>query len=88
MAKSERAKALEARQKAEARALKEQKKNSTDPADWGRWRQMLETYKVTAKHDKALPWLMLGAFLVPFLVVLILGIWLAGGSPSPSSSGS
>lgn len=78
MAKSERAKALEAKQKAEALALKERKKNSTDPADWGRWRQMLETYKVTAKYDKALPWLMLGAFVIPAALVLTLGLIFAG----------
>ncbi len=78
MAKSERAKALEAKQKAEARALKERKKNSTDPADWGRWRQLVETYKVTSKYDKALPWLMIGSFVVPFALVLTLGLVFGG----------
>ena len=45
-----------AKQKAEARAEKERKRNSTNPADWGRWRQMVETYKITAKDDKHLVW--------------------------------
>lgn len=79
MAKSERAKALEAKQKAEAKALKELKKNSSNPSDWGRMRQLVETYKVTAEHDKPLPWLMLGAFVVPFAIVLTLGLMFGGG---------
>lgn len=73
MATSEKAKALAAKQKAELKALKEAKKNSTDPKDWGRWRQMTETYKLTAKHDKSLPWLLIAGFLVPFALMLILG---------------
>ncbi|GAA4904251.1 DUF4191 domain-containing protein [Tessaracoccus lubricantis] len=83
MAKSERAKAFEAKQKAEARAEKERKRNSTNPADWGRWRQLVETYKMTAKHDKALPWLMVAGFVVPFVLLLVAGIlmdqWLIWG---------
>lgn len=78
MAKSERAKALEAKQKAEARALREQKKNSTDPADWGRVRQLVETYKITAQYDKQLPWLMVGAAVIPFAIVLTLGLLFGG----------
>ncbi|MFT3889254.1 MAG: DUF4191 domain-containing protein [Arachnia sp.] len=73
MAKSERAKALEAKQKAEARAEKLRKKNSTNPADWGRWRQMVETYKMTAKDDKHLVWMTVAGVLVPFVAFLILG---------------
>lgn len=73
MAKSERAKALEAKQKAELAAAKERKRNSTDPADWGRWRQLVETYKITSKQDKALNWLVAGGFLVPVVVLLIVG---------------
>ena len=42
MAKSEKAKALEAKQKAELKAEKLRKKNSDNPADWGRWRQYRE----------------------------------------------
>jgi len=76
MAKSERAKAFEAKQKAEMRAEKLRKRNSTNPADWGRWRQMVETYKMTKEHDKALPWLMLGGFLVPFAILLVIGFLL------------
>lgn len=73
MAKSERAKAFEAKQKAELRAEKERKRNSTNPADWGRWRQMVESYKMTREHDKVLPWLMIAGFVVPFVLLLVIG---------------
>ncbi|MHA6512319.1 DUF4191 domain-containing protein [Tessaracoccus sp. Z1128] len=80
---SERAKALAEKQKAELKAAKLAKKNSTDPKDWGWWRQLRETYKVTSQFDKVLPWLMLGGFVVPFAALLILGIvldaWLIWG---------
>lgn len=79
MAKSERAKELEARQKAEAKAAKLRRKNSTDPADWGRMRQLRETYKVTAQHDKPLPWLLLAGGVGTFAVLLVIGFLL--GSP-------
>ena len=70
---SEKAKALAAKQKAEMRAEKERRKHSKDPADWGRWRQFAETYKVTAQYDKPLPWLLLGAGLGVFAILLIIG---------------
>ena len=73
MAKSERAKALEAKQKAEARAEKERKRNSTNPADWGRWRQMVETYKITAKDDKHLVWMTVAGLVVQIIAFIILG---------------
>lgn len=76
MAKSERAKALEAKQKAEVAAAKERKRNSTNPADWGRWRQLVETYKITAKQDKALNWLVAVGVAVPFIVLLVVGFLL------------
>ena len=74
MAKSERAKALEAKQKADKIAEKERRKNSTNPADWGRWRQLVETYKVTAKHDKYLHALTIAGGVVPFVIFLVVGI--------------
>lgn len=79
MAKSEKAKALEAKQKAEAKARKLAKKNSTDPKDWGYVKQLREVYKVTKQYDPKLGWILLGAFLVPFLIILGLTIWLADG---------
>ena len=73
---SERAKALAEKQKAEKRAEKERRKSSTNPADWSRWRQIREVYKITAEYDKAAPLLMGGAFALSVLVLLGLGIWL------------
>lgn len=76
MAKTERAKALEAKQKAEMRAEKLRKRNSTNPADWGRWRQLVETYKMTKEHDKALVWLLVAGFIVPLALLVVVGFLL------------
>ena len=46
-------------------AEKARKKASTDPADMGRIRQIRRAYQLTHEYDKALPYLLLGAFLVP-----------------------
>lgn len=73
---SERAKELAAKQKAELKALKEAKKNSTNPADWGRWRQLTETYKVTRQHDPKLPIFMIGAAVLAFALFLVIGFLL------------
>ena len=51
---SEKAKALAAQQKAERKAEKLRKKNSDDPRDWGRIRQMIEAYKRTNEVDPQL----------------------------------
>ncbi|MFV0428835.1 MAG: DUF4191 domain-containing protein [Arachnia sp.] len=76
MMASEKAKALAAKQKAEAKAEKLRKKNSTDPSDWGYVRQIRETYKVTAQYDKHLPWLLAGAFVAGIAVFLVIGFLL------------
>lgn len=73
---SEKAKELAAKQKAAAKAEKLRKKNSDNPADWGRWRQIRETYKITKQFDPSIGWVLLAAFLVPFALLLGLGIWL------------
>lgn len=80
MAKSERAKALEAKQKAQLKAKKLAKKNSSDPKDWGPVRQIREVYRVTKEQDPKLPMLLAVAFLVPFIIIMGLTIWLAWGS--------
>ncbi|MDR1808410.1 MAG: DUF4191 domain-containing protein [Propionibacteriaceae bacterium] len=72
MPKSQRAKELAAKQKAAARAEKLRKKNSDDPSDWGRLRQMTHVFKLTAKEDKAFVPLALAGFLVPIVVGVIL----------------
>lgn len=40
------------------------KKKETDPAKMGRWRQIIETYKMTRQGDSSIGWWMLGTFLV------------------------
>ncbi|MDR0285689.1 MAG: DUF4191 domain-containing protein [Propionibacteriaceae bacterium] len=71
---SERAKQLAAEQKAAAQAEKLRKKTSNDPKDWGRVKQMVETFKVTTEYDKpALP-LMLGAFVLVAAIAVVLAI--------------
>lgn len=76
MAKSERARELEAQQKAQAKAEKLRKKTSTDPADWGRMRQLKESYTVTAQYDKPLPWILLAAGLGTVAVFVGIGFLL------------
>lgn len=73
---SEKAKELAAQQKAEAKAAKLAKKNSTNPADWGWFKQIKETYRVTAEVDPQLNWLMLAGFLGSVVVMSLVGIWL------------
>lgn len=70
---SERAKELQAKQKAEAKAAKAAKKVSTDPADWGTIRQLRETYKFTAAAEKRTPWVVFGGFGVGFAISFVLG---------------
>ncbi|SDB80102.1 protein of unknown function [Raineyella antarctica] len=79
MAKSEAAKALEAKQKAARRAEKERRRNSEDPRDWGWWKQITYAYKATAKVDKKLNLWMAGAFAVPVLLAILVAA-LTGGT--------
>jgi hypothetical protein len=76
MMASERAKELAAKQKAEMKAAKLAKKNSTNPKDWGWFRQIRETYKVTTETDPQAIWWMLGAGLAAFIVFAVLSIFL------------
>lgn len=71
---SEKAKELAAKQKAARKAEKERRKNSTDPKDWGRIRQMREAYKQTAKVDPSVTWWMIGFGVAAFAVIALLGI--------------
>lgn len=72
---SEKAKELAARQKAEVKAAKLAKKNSNDPKDWGWWRQVSETYKMTVEADPQAQWLLLGAGLGTAILVSLVGIF-------------
>lgn len=73
---SEKAKELAAKQKAEIKAAKLAKKNSNDPRDWPWYRQLWQTYKVTAEVDKQLNPLLIGVFLGALAVLIVVGIFL------------
>jgi hypothetical protein len=73
---SEKAKELAAKQKAEVAALKLAKKTSTNPKDWPWYKQIWQTYKVTAESDPQLNWWLLGAFGGVLVLSIVLGIFL------------
>jgi hypothetical protein len=60
--------------KAAKKAEKARKKASNDPADMGRMRQIRRAYQVTHEYDKALPYLLLAAFLIPLAAALTIGL--------------
>ncbi len=74
MAKSTDRKEVARNAKAAKQAEKARKKASTDPADMGRFKQIAQAYKLTHEYDKPLPYLLLGAFLLPIVVLLIVGL--------------
>jgi len=75
---SEKAKELAAKQKAELKAAKLAKKNSNNPADWPWYRQLWQTYKVTADVDPKLNTYVIGAFVAAVVVFTVLGIFVFG----------
>jgi len=74
MPKSARAKELAAQQKAQARAEKLRKRQSNDPNDWGRVRQMTHVFKLTAKEDKSFAPLAAAALLVPLAAGVVAAV--------------
>lgn len=82
MAKSERAKELAAKQKAEAKALRAAKRNSDNPRDWSTWKQIRESYKITREVDPKLPLWLGGTWLLLTLIGLAIGLatghWIFG----------
>jgi hypothetical protein len=64
------AKAAKAQARAAKKAEKARRKASNDPADMGRFRQIGRAYQLTHEHDKALPYLLLAAFVLP-----VVGFW-------------
>lgn len=76
MARSEAAKALEAKQKAAIKAEKERRKNSDDPRDWGRMRQIRAVFDETRKFDPQIMPLTIAAFVVPVVLGIVVGILL------------
>lgn len=73
---SEKAKELAARQKAEVKAAKLAKKSSTNPQDWPWYKQIWQTYKVTAENDPRLNLYLIGAFGGVLVLAVVLGIFL------------
>lgn len=73
---SEKARELAARQKAERAAEKARKKNSTDPRDWGRFRQIIEAYRQTAKVDPKLNLFSIGALVGLTALFTLIGVFL------------
>lgn len=73
---SEKAKELARQQKEQVRAEKLRKKNSTDPKDWGQLRQLRELYKVTAQENPRFGLMLAGAFLLPVIIAVIVGLLL------------
>jgi Domain of unknown function (DUF4191) len=68
------AKQAKAQAKAAKRAEKARKKSSNDPKDMGRIRQMIRAYQITHEYDRALPYLMLGALLLPIALSVVIGL--------------
>jgi len=72
---SERAKELAAKQKAEIKAAKLRKKTSTNPKDWGAFKQFREMLKITVEVDPATRWWLIGAFVLVAVIISLVGIW-------------
>ncbi|MDR1767725.1 MAG: DUF4191 domain-containing protein [Propionibacteriaceae bacterium] len=70
---SERAKELAAKQKAELKAAKLAKKNSNDPKDWGWFKQITQTVKMTVEVDPSARWKLIGALVVVWALVAVVG---------------
>jgi len=56
------------------KAEKARKKASNAPADMGRVRQIVRAYQLTHEYDKALPFLMIGALLLPIAIGLAVSL--------------
>jgi Domain of unknown function (DUF4191) len=68
------AKDAKAQSKAAKKAEKARRKASNDPKDMGRIRQLIRAYHVTHEYDRALPYLMLGALLLPIAISIVIGV--------------
>lgn len=47
-----------------------------EPKKPGRIAQIKQTYRITKEQDPVIPWILIGCFLLPFLVLLALGFWI------------
>lgn len=73
---SERSKELAAKQRAERKAMREKRRNSENPRDWGTIKQLREAWKATYELDKKLPLFVFGTWALTALAGLLLGILL------------
>lgn len=79
MAEKLSAKEQQAQLKAAKKAEKERRRNSTDPADMGRIRQIREAYRLTHEFDPQLPLFVFGAFFAPIILgAILLAFWQPG----------
>lgn len=60
--------------KAARQAAKKSRATTTNPREMGRLRQIREAYKMTHEYDPALPWLLAGAFVLPVVILLVIGL--------------
>ncbi|MDO5498880.1 MAG: DUF4191 domain-containing protein [Propionibacteriaceae bacterium] len=63
-----------AEQKAAKKAAKAARKGSKDPNQMGRFRQIAESYKLTAQYDKSLTPLTILCFVVPITISIVIAI--------------
>jgi hypothetical protein len=79
---SERSKAVAEKQRADAKAVREAKKNSSNPEDWGMLRQLSATVKMVNEVNPNAKWLMFGVpvaiVVIAEIVGLIIGHWIQG----------
>jgi hypothetical protein len=71
---SERAKQAAVKAKAEAKAVREAKKNSDNPEDWGWFRQMRETLKMTVEGNNKNKFYLIGTVVATTAIGAIIGI--------------
>ena len=75
MPKSQAAKELAAKQKAQAKAEKQRRKESSNPKDWGTMKQLKESFKLTRQVDPSVTWWALGGFVLGIVVFLVIGLF-------------
>ncbi|MCC5709547.1 hypothetical protein LH488_27975, partial [Klebsiella pneumoniae] len=74
MPKSQAAKELAAKQKAQAKAEKERRKHSDNPKNWGTEKQLVETFNLTRQVDPQLLWSVIGSFVSGVFVFTVLSL--------------
>jgi hypothetical protein len=74
MAKAPESQEAKAQAKAAKRAAREHKRTTDNPAEMGRFRQIALAYQRTHEYDKALPFLLIGVFLLPVVLGVVVGL--------------